>query len=91
MRFPTLMAECDPPADVANLTADLMRRKAVSRELGAEPLPAPIAAFIDQEFETARPAFEGRQAVVSDEARNEADRFYREMTSRAFAQAPAPI
>lgn len=83
MHFPTLMAESDPPADVAGLTAELMRRKALTRELGAEPLPAPIATFIDQEFEIARPVFEGRQAIVSDEAREEAERFYREVTLRS--------
>ncbi len=82
MHFPTLMAECEPPADVAAVTADLMQRKAVTRELGAEPLPAPIAAFIDQEFEIARPVFEGRLAIISDEARREAERFVREATGR---------
>jgi hypothetical protein len=48
------MAECDSPAEASALTHDLLARKAVTRELGAEPLPAAIAAFINQEFDQAR-------------------------------------
>ena len=55
MHFPTLMDECDPPSEVMKLTADLIARKAVTHELGGGLLPAPIANFIDQEFEIARP------------------------------------
>jgi predicted nucleotidyltransferase len=82
MHFPTLIAECDPPADVSALAADLMARKALSRELGAETLAAPIAAFIDREFEIARAAFEGTPVVLSEAARREADRFFQEATRR---------
>ncbi len=84
MHFPTLMAECDPPQDVAALIADLMARKARTRELGAEPLPPAIAAFIDGEFEIARPVFERRDATLSPEARQAADRFYRDVARRVF-------
>ena len=41
MHFPTLMAECSPPADVTTIVAALLLQKAVTRELGSEPLPAP--------------------------------------------------
>lgn len=37
---PALMAECDPPRDVAAMTAELIARKAATRELGEAPLPA---------------------------------------------------
>jgi predicted nucleotidyltransferase len=84
MHFPTLMGECDAPADVVALTTDLMQRKAVTRELGVEPLPPAIATFIDQEFEIARPVFEGRVPIVSEEAKHEADRFYRQTIHRCF-------
>jgi uncharacterized protein len=50
MHFPTLAAESDLPADVAAIVEDLLARKAVTRELGSGPLPAPIAALIDAEF-----------------------------------------
>lgn len=80
MHFPTLMAECAPPSDVADLTADLIARKALTHELGAELLPDPIARFIDDEFEVARTHFEGAPVVLSAEARLEAERFFREVT-----------
>ena len=57
MHFPTLIAECDAPHDVRRLTDTLIRRKAETRELGAAPLPDPIAAFIDDEFAIARADF----------------------------------
>ena len=82
MHFPTLLRECAPPVDVAMLTVDLMRRKALTRELGTEPLPEPIARFIDAEFMIARDLFGDRAAIVSDEARHEADRLFRNATLR---------
>jgi len=84
MHFPTLMAECEPPTDVDALTADLIARKAVTHELGAEPLPPVIAAFIDEEFAIARPRYEGATSIVSATARNEAELFYRDITRRCF-------
>lgn len=54
MHFPTLMAECDPPADVSTIVSDLVVRKAVTRELGTGPLPPPLADFIDRELAWAR-------------------------------------
>ena len=54
MHFPTLIAESELPADVATIVHDLLARKAVTRELGSAPLPAPIAALIDTEFSEAR-------------------------------------
>jgi hypothetical protein len=46
--------ESELPADVTTLVHDLLARKAVTRELGSAPLPAPIAALIDKEFSDAR-------------------------------------
>lgn len=85
MDFPTLMAECEPPADLERLVAELLERKSVTRELGAAPLSPLIAAFIDQEFDLARESFEGRSVRASDEARQEADELYRQFVGRAFA------
>ena len=82
MHFPTLMAECDPPQGVTDLTASLIARKAVTHELGAEPLPEPIATFIDVEFAAARQRFERAAAIVSDEARREAEQLYRDIVRR---------
>jgi len=53
MHFPTLMAECDPPAGLGAVVDDLIARKAVTREMGSALVPAEIDRFIDAEFEIA--------------------------------------
>src|SRR5262249_2585913 len=55
MHFPTLIAESELPADVAAIVANLLERKAATRELGTGPLPQPLAAFVEGELEWARP------------------------------------
>ena len=59
MHFPTLMAEIDPGPIVAEIVADLMARKSLTRELGSAPLPESIRAFIDTEFSVAAQALAG--------------------------------
>jgi predicted nucleotidyltransferase len=54
MHFPTLVAQSALPAEVVAIVDGLLARKAVTRELGSGPLPDPIGALIDAEFETAR-------------------------------------
>ncbi len=88
MHFPTLMAACDPPKDVVAITEDLTARKAVTRELGDTGLPAPIARFIDEEFEAARPLYESERVSVSVEAKRDADAFFR-ATVRRFDRPAA--
>ncbi|QAY80102.1 nucleotidyltransferase domain-containing protein [Sphingosinicella sp. BN140058] len=88
MHFPTLMAECAPPHDVAAITSALIARKAETRELGAAPLPRPIEAFVDGEFEAARRAFPATPAAPSAEAKHEADRLFRSTLLRS-AEGPA--
>jgi predicted nucleotidyltransferase len=66
MHFPTLADESELPAELAAVIEDLLARKAVTRELGSGPLPAPIGALIDAEFTLAReiwPAEPGRPAT----------------------------
>ena len=79
MHFPTLMAECAPGAEVAAVTADLMARKAETRELGEGPLPEPIAGFIAEEFAAAQEAFETGSVRPSRAARAKADAFFRDV------------
>jgi predicted nucleotidyltransferase len=79
MHFPTLMDECEPGAEVAAVTAELMERKAETRELGEGPLPEPIAAFIAEEFAAARELFETGPVRASAKARAKADGFFREV------------
>ena len=77
MHFPTVMASCEAPADVAAVVHDLMARKAQTRELGSARLPEPIRAFIDTEFDLARAAFEKRPVTVSADAIAAAEALFR--------------
>jgi len=54
MHFPTVLAECDPPADLRAEVEDMIRRKATTRELGKAPVPPVVRRFIEDEFEIAR-------------------------------------
>ncbi|MES2059154.1 MAG: nucleotidyltransferase domain-containing protein [Pseudomonadota bacterium] len=80
MHFPTLMAECDPPADVAAITADLIARKAETRERGAAVIPAEIAAFIETEYALA--ANPRRDRRTSDTAKVAADALFMTLLDR---------
>ncbi len=82
MHFPTLMVECDPPAELREEVRDLMDRKAVTHELGATPLSRAVAAFIDSEFEIARGALENVSVDPPEEMMSEAQRFYRMVVER---------
>lgn len=87
MHFPTLMAECDPPADLMREVADLMRRKLATRELGAAPLPPIVASFIDAEFDLARASFEGGRARAPEQVVAQAGQFYRTVVERLEREA----
>jgi predicted nucleotidyltransferase len=76
MNFPTLITDCDAPADVRDLVDDLIARKAMTRELGEGELPAPIGAFIDGEFAAARETFEGGPRPAAPEKKAEAQAFF---------------
>jgi len=82
MHFPTMLTECDPPAEVAEIAAALIEKKARTRELAAEPLSAPIGHFIDAEFEDARAWTESMRAAPSPESRALCDAFFAETVAR---------
>jgi predicted nucleotidyltransferase len=77
MDFPSLMAACDPPREVVHIVADLIARKALTRELGSAPVPSAILRFIDTEFEKAKAEFDGVVAPISQAARDDADMLFR--------------
>lgn len=77
MHFPTMMRECDPPRDVRDITADLIARKAATRELGSAPLPVAIEAFIDSEFALARETVPPRPPLLSPDAKRAAETLFR--------------
>lgn len=79
MHFQTLIAECDPPATVGAIVAELIARKAETRELGLAPMPAELAAFATAEFATAEAEAKGRADPRSQAA---ADGFFLELIER---------
>jgi predicted nucleotidyltransferase len=87
MHFPTLMAECDPPAKLMREVEDLMARKALTRELGTAPLSPTVAAFIDQEFERGRDLWEAGRARATEDEKAQAAEFYRQAVERLDASA----
>jgi predicted nucleotidyltransferase len=82
MNFPTLMAECELPSELADVVSELLLRKAQTRELGTSPLPAPIASFIASELDHAQEELEGRFVQLPDAAKAEADAFFRRTVER---------
>jgi len=82
MHFPTLMTQCAPPAEVSAIAADLIARKAATKEMGSAPLPEPIRAFIDDEFATARETFRQKGRALRPEAREAAETVFRSAISR---------
>ena len=82
MHFPTLIAECDPPTDLKDEVADLLNRKAITRELGTAPLSPVVARFIDSEFALAHGAFESGGASAPTEVVARAELFYRTVVER---------
>jgi len=90
MHFPTLMAECDPPAELRQEVSELLNRKAMMRELGTAPLPPVVASFIDSEFEHARGIFEAGRAPAPAEVMVQAEQFYRMVVERLERESQGP-
>lgn len=86
MHFPTLLTGCEAPAAVVETILDLMARKAVTRELGSGPLPGPVLAFIDAEFEEGRKAFPQKHQAVNPDSRDLAEAFFQMMIRRFSIQ-----
>jgi hypothetical protein len=82
MHFPTLIEECDPPPEVAQVSSELIERKKVTRELGSGFLPSPITRFIEAEYAAAREAFPTGPRSVDDPAVAEAEAIFRRSIER---------
>ena len=89
MHFPTLLAESDTPSEVAEIIHELIARKALTRELGSEPLPVSVASFIDSEFEVARVTFD-TPAPARSMAQHAMEEFYLNTVLR-FSSSVEPI
>jgi hypothetical protein len=81
------MAECDPPDALNAEVANLMKRKAMTHELGTAPLSPVVADFIDSEFELARATFEGGRARPAEDVIVRAEQFYRDVVERLELEA----
>jgi predicted nucleotidyltransferase len=82
MHFPTLMRECEPSAEVAEMVATMLSQKAITRELGVGPLPGCIGEFIDREFEQAKLEFPVERVGVPEKFRTMVGTFFRETLRR---------
>ena len=82
MHFPTMIQDCDAPADVRSITAELIARKAVTRELGSALIPEPIGTFIDAEFAAARASLPQRSPPVTEAAKRAAEALFRTWVRR---------
>ncbi len=92
MHFPTLLAEAEPPPEVAALTTELIARKAVTRELGTGVMPEALLAFIDAEFKAAAEVVGERWDAPTRRAHAaEADGLYREITRRLDGESSALV
>lgn len=91
MHFPSLMGEADPPDEVAAITAELIERKAATRELGTAPLPGAITSFIDEEFSIARERFFDGTGTISLVKREKVQAFFLEALRRFSPDAGAQL
>lgn len=87
MHVPTLMEQCDPPAELAALVAELRELKAATREMGTGQIPPVLLEFIEDEFGAV--AVVDRSSVPrSVEAAREADALFARVTLRLDAVSP---
>lgn len=82
MHFPTLLTQCDLPAELSHIVAELMARKRETREMGTARLPAAVSRFLEAEFDAARTMLsDDGQWSLSDDARVDADALFRSFTA----------
>ncbi|MFR9752001.1 DNA polymerase beta superfamily protein [Nocardia sp. 004] len=70
MHLPTLMRQCELPADLSAAVAELTGLKSQAHEMGSGPVPAPISAFITTELDCAARTF--HESVAHDRVRAQA-------------------
>lgn len=82
MHLPTLLEQCDLPADFTESVRELTELKSRTREMGAGTVPAPIADFITAEFARAPEVFVPDRARDPAPARALTAEFFRRQTLR---------
>jgi predicted nucleotidyltransferase len=89
MHFPTLLNGCEPSAEIKEIVATLLSKKAITRELGIGPLPKPIGEFIDREFELAKAGFLPEKRSILPDVRAQAEAFFRRTVLRFEQESKA--
>lgn len=77
MHLPTLLAQCELPADLVASITELTALKSKTREMGSGEPPRSIANFIDDEFARAAPEFAMRGPRDLTAARAVTEQFFR--------------
>ncbi|MEV0028155.1 nucleotidyltransferase domain-containing protein [Nocardia sp. NPDC050793] len=77
MHLPTLLAQCELPADLVAAVSELTELKSRTREMGSGGVPAPIADFIASEFDGAADAFPRTAPQDPERARELTAEFFR--------------
>ena len=82
MNFVTLVGSCAMPPAVADAVAELLERKAVTRELGSATPPSWLADFVHREFALAHAWLDPAFVRTTAEARQDAEAFFRRSIER---------
>lgn len=82
MHFPTLLSETDLPSTLMQEMEALMKRKAVTRELGSGPIPSSFRHFVDTEMAAAQALLKAEPKITQEAARELAAHFFRQSTQR---------
>lgn len=77
MNFITLMRQCDPSNEVSDYVTELLRRKALTRELGQAVVPSALLNFITVEFAAAQERLGTLRRSVAADAQGEVEAFFR--------------
>ncbi|WP_067692642.1 nucleotidyltransferase domain-containing protein [Nocardia jejuensis] len=77
MHLPTLLDQCDLPADLVESITELTELKSRTREMGSGTAPRPIADFIGTEFTRAAAEFTGDDPERRSRAQALAAEFFR--------------
>jgi predicted nucleotidyltransferase len=77
MDLPTLLSECDPPADMVDDVAELLALKAVTRELGTGQIVPSIGRFILEQYDIGERLYETADTSVSEDAMDRANEYFR--------------
>jgi uncharacterized protein len=76
MDFQTLLIEAETLPDLSGLFHALVTKKAVTRELGAAPVPELVSKFILTEFKLAESLCEGKAALPDETIRQKTEVFF---------------